>query len=266
MAEEPRVRSGSLFCTIGRMNPPTSGHMRLIEELFEEASKADGRVVLFMSNSTGRDKDKGKDNPMECSDKKEYLEKMIIQFIKRNPELEVPFEIICGNPVVAVFGYVARHRPAEVSIVLGNEEEKVTMGESIRKGFFDASVPRFKKGSDQATIDAATKLASEKTEERRRTYGGINLTLKYMDRPPGSISATMVRRHVTNKNKPGFNALYEGYLEQKNKNGLFMEIQDGMNRIERKFNSNNARNTKKVKTNSTSKPKTKSPPKSRKSS
>lgn len=263
-AEEHRVRSGSLFCTIGRMNPPTSGHMRLIEELFKEASKVGGRVVLFMSSSTGRDKDK--DNPMECSDKKEYLEKMII---KRNPELDVPFEIICGNPVVAVFGYVARHRPAEVTIVLGKEEEKETMGESIRKGFFDAYVPRFKKGSDQATIDAATKLAREKTEERRRTYGGITLTLKYIDRPPNSISATIVRSHVTEKRKNDFNSVYEGYLQQKNKNGLFMKIQNGMNRIERNFNnsnSNNARNTKRAKTNrnSTSKPKTKSP-KSRKS-
>jgi 23S rRNA maturation mini-RNase III len=233
--------------------------MRIIEELFEEASKVGGRVVLFMSSSTGRDKDK--DNPMECSDKKEYLEKMITHFIKS----DVPFEIICGNPVVAVFGYVARHRPKEVTIILGNEEEKVTMGESIRKGFFDAYVPRYKKDSDQATIDAATKLASEKTEERRRTYGGITLTLKYMDRPPDSISATIVRRHVTAKNKAGFNALYEGYLQQKNKNGLFMKIQNGMNRIERNFNnngrnSNNGRKTKKAKTKSASK----SPPKSRK--
>lgn len=75
----------------------------------------------------------------------------------------------------------------------------------------------------------------------------------------------MVRRHVTAKNKAGFNALYEGYLQQKNKNGLFMKIQNGMNRIERNFNnngrnSNNGRKTKKAKTKSASK----SPPKSRK--
>jgi hypothetical protein len=82
----------------------------------------------------------------------------------------------------------------------------------------------------------------------------VTLTLKYMDRPPDSISATMVRRHVTAKNKAGFNALYEGYLQQK--------IQNGMNRIERNFNnngrnSNNGRKTKKAKKSAS-----RSPPKS----
>lgn len=237
-AEEPgsSLRSGRLFCTIGRMNPPTAGHMRVIERLFEQASKVDGNVVIFISESSGGDK--GKENPLLCPNKKIVLEKMIAKMIARNPLFkDVPFEVNCGNPVLSIFGYVARIRPAEVFIILGNEPEKVEMGESIRSGFFDAYVPKFKEGSDQDTIDAAIQLAREKTEKRRQTYGGITLQLEFMDRPPGSISATMVRQYVTSENKPQFKALYNGYLEDINQNRLFTNITEGLNRIKRNATS-----------------------------
>ena len=169
----------------------------------------------------------------------------VIHFLRTYPS----FEVNCGNPVLSIFGYVAKNRPAEVFILLGNEPEKVEMGESIRSGFFDAYVPKFKEGSDQDTIDAAIQLAREKTEKRRQTYGGITFDVKFMDRPPGSISATMVRQYVTSENKPQFKALYNGYLEDINQNRLFTNIKQGLNRI---------------KQNATSKVKSKSPSKTSK--
>jgi hypothetical protein len=243
MAAEFTDRQGHLFCTIGRMNPPTTGHMRVIEELFKSALTVGGHVVVFLSDTSGREKmtladsDLGKipkENPLLCETKRQILLKMVTRFISAYPQFgAVPFEIICGKPVPLLFGYVARTRPEKVSLFLGNEPEKVELGETFRSGFFDEAVPRFTQKDNENQKKEKIQAAIEKTRSRRETYGGIGLSVHFMDRPPGSVSATMVRNYVRAPNKPRFNALYEDYLEQENKNSLFTNIHEGMMRIER---------------------------------
>ncbi len=275
-AEEPR--NGHLFCTVGRMNPPTSGHMRIIEHLFRSALPVGGKVVLFISESTSKEKlsvaqisagKVPKENPLLCEKKKEFLTKMIRRLLDQNTEFsEIPFEIVCGNPVPNMFGYVARKRPEQVHLILGNEPEKVELGETFRSGFFDEVLPKWKDGDSEEKMEEKRRDALEKTRSRQSTYGGMELVLHFMDRPPGSISATMVRNSVKAGNKSGFNVLYD--MEQANKNALFTNIVRGLNRMERELaNSAKGKRSKRnnhenKSANNTKKRKTVSVPRSRK--
>ena len=55
----------SVLFTIGRMNPPTPGHKKLVKQMMEDALKNDIRVVFVNLTSTTGIKD-GKVNPLEC--------------------------------------------------------------------------------------------------------------------------------------------------------------------------------------------------------
>ena len=58
-----------IIFTIGRMNPPTSGHQSLIRAMMEEAVCSNvGVVYVILSSSVDKIK-----NPLKCSRKKELL-------------------------------------------------------------------------------------------------------------------------------------------------------------------------------------------------
>ena len=261
-------RQGILFCTVGRMNPPTSGHMIVIEHMFRSASAVGGHVVVFLSDTSGREKltlaqrNSGKipkENPLPCERKKQMVTKMINRFLALHPDFAVPFEIICGNSVPVLFGYVARTRPKQVVLCLGNEPEKVELWETIRKGFFDDAVPRFTQKDTEEEKREKIQAALAKSESRRQTYGGIVLKPHFIDRPPGSMSATMVRNYVKKGNQATFNTIYEPYLEPENRKALFTNIVNGTRRIEQ----NDQRNAK-IANSKTKTPKTPKTPKTAK--
>jgi hypothetical protein len=86
-----------VYFNIGRMNPPTFGHMRLIQSMVDGASSddVDKVYVILSSNTRYASKD-----PLECEFKKTVVEAMIQQFI--DPK-GVVIEVICipdGNSYV----------------------------------------------------------------------------------------------------------------------------------------------------------------------
>lgn len=63
------TNENSIFLTIGRMNPPTPGHLFVIRTLIEHANDhgiTDVYVLLTTTNNTP-------DNPIVCQDKKSVL-------------------------------------------------------------------------------------------------------------------------------------------------------------------------------------------------
>ena len=57
-----------IIFTIGRMNPPTSGHLKLIQTLMEKALKlGEEKIYIILSHTQDM-----KTNPLSCSIKKTY--------------------------------------------------------------------------------------------------------------------------------------------------------------------------------------------------
>jgi len=232
-------RDGRIICTIGRMNPPTSGHLFLIQTLFEVAVKDNSQVVIFISNSEGRDETK--ENPLLCENKKIYVETMIEMLKGTSPQFqEIPYEVVCGNPFLQLCRIVREKRPEQLNVFLGDEPEKVKLGNSITEEFLGVAKARIKKGANPDEIAAAEEKAREKNEYKKVHYAGISVDVKYLKRV-GGVSATMVRGLVKNKNKDTFNHYYEGVLPEFNKNKLFYNIEQGLERLNRNYPHSNGK-------------------------
>ena len=65
-------KNNSIIFTIGRMNPPTTGHLGMIYQMLEEANKQ-GLHDIFVILSHSQD---NKKNPLLCSEKREFLNSM----------------------------------------------------------------------------------------------------------------------------------------------------------------------------------------------
>jgi len=90
-----------IIFTIGRMNPPTIGHLLLIKELMEEKAQEGhvGNVYIILSRTVN------KKNPLPCETKKGLIEGegairgMITQIKEENPELaNIQVVILCMEP------------------------------------------------------------------------------------------------------------------------------------------------------------------------
>jgi nicotinic acid mononucleotide adenylyltransferase len=93
----------NVIFTIGRMNPPTSGHMHLVEKMILKAIELNASSInIILSDTIDNEK-----NPLECGEKRQLiLEKMIDklkQEMKKSEEEdneridEIQTNIICMN-------------------------------------------------------------------------------------------------------------------------------------------------------------------------
>lgn len=75
------ANNNSVLFTIGRMNPPTPGHKKLIQTMMVEALRNNVPVVFVnLTSTTGLNL--GKMNPLSCKEKKRIVQKMIEQIKK----------------------------------------------------------------------------------------------------------------------------------------------------------------------------------------
>ena len=93
-----KVRETIIF-TIGRMNPPTSGHMKLIQALLHKADDMREKIVYIVLSSTD-DPGKKQTDPLPCEIKKQILETYVIPTAKKtiNPPLkygDIQVEVLC---------------------------------------------------------------------------------------------------------------------------------------------------------------------------
>ena len=197
--EPPRKKT--IIFTIARMNPPTSGHMKLIQTMMEAnlaLSPEDlGHDKIYILLSHTKDNEK---NPLTCSRKRQILEsKGMVQHIKdTNPSLrDIAVNILCMDDLV----------PEECG-----------------------KHPILKHMCNIRLMEQPSEMKLFIGEDRASSYGFIISSLaKYnppilvepvvLARPEGAMSATFMRGLVTSGNK-------EDFIQEAQNNGLTLSDAD----------------------------------------
>jgi hypothetical protein len=79
--------SNTIIFTIGRMNPPTPGHMGLVKTLVERAIQmGENKVGIILSHSVD-----SVNNPLECKEKREFILSGMIDALKQQMKRERRF-------------------------------------------------------------------------------------------------------------------------------------------------------------------------------
>ena len=84
-----QINDSTIIFTIGRMNPPTTGHMKLIKDMMKYAV-SNNIPVVYIILSSATETEKGKTNPLECEEKRFILYGGMIDKIKQDLGYELP--------------------------------------------------------------------------------------------------------------------------------------------------------------------------------
>jgi len=107
--------------TVGRFQPPTTGHKVLIDRVVSEAGP-DGKAYVFVSNA------KGKTNPLTAAEKIPFLMKMFqpsvasqkLHFVDTEDCEQTP---PCGGPPAAYAWIRTKYPDADIVLVAGSDRE-----------------------------------------------------------------------------------------------------------------------------------------------
>ena len=147
------MENGKFIFTVGRMNPPTPGHLLLIEYLIYKAIEEETyQATIFLSRNLELPK-----NPITCPNKKVLLEQMIERnkqfMILQNPEkreqiLRTHLNIICvpddsrsSSPVAFAMGSItgilknSKYSKNKLYLILGEGETEQKTTASFVKTF-----------------------------------------------------------------------------------------------------------------------------------
>ena len=235
-----------------RMNPPTPGHLLVVESMINEALKLGvNRVFVILSNSMDdknpipcsvdtipKPKTKKMEaiiaaNPIDYAFKSEILREMIkvykhTMIVKASSEEDkakisgMIIEIICssGNPFgfigSVLFKYFVEKRVTEVNLFF-------IVGED-RAEFVDRVVDNFKTQDYVKSINAKILPREGMTALIKSGPGETSIS----DIPMEQYSASFVRKLVKNSNKTEFDEVYRPYLKQEQINKLYDTISNGL--------------------------------------
>jgi hypothetical protein len=172
--------SNTIIFTIGRMNPPTPGHMGLIKTLVERAIQmGENKVGIILSHSVDSEK-----NPLECKEKREFILSGLINALKDQMKREGQFPPDKIDEI-------------QVIIVCMDDETPPEFGKHPILKSFNALFSQF--GYEKPTAYLIV------GEDRAIDYGWIQKSLgdkissyqvEPLDRPEGAMSATEMRGYV----------------------------------------------------------------------
>lgn len=160
----------TVLVTIGRMNPPTPGHMKLLEKMFIDAINLNiSRVNVILSSTVDFEK-----NPFECEDKRRLLYEFYEILKDRNPEFnKIDLHVVCMNDGVSdkiIKTPILMYLHEIITQYSNPEKIKLFIGEDRVKSF--------------SWIHGAL----------NKEYGiNIPVEIETISRPPGAISATKIR-------------------------------------------------------------------------
>lgn len=195
--------------TIGRMNPPTPGHKKLIKQMIIDAiSNNIPKITIILSSTTG-----DKKNPLECEEKRMILYNGLLDKIKSEIESETQLDI---NKIKGLYVDVL----CMDDDIPGNTSSSVTKLVNYMLSRFDPIKQknvRIYLGSDEVTKfnwlkdylpDDATWMPPQ----------GVS-------RPPGDISATELR-NLTIRDKDTFMDAMKKLAKEKQKPITLEQIED----------------------------------------
>ena len=197
--------NGPAIFTIGRMNPPTSGHLRLIREMMIIAlDQGQNKIYIILSHTKDNKK-----NPLGCSRKKEILvaEGMIEYLKQANPLLsEIEVDIRCMNETVPKKcdkHVVVLKQVCKIQIDAGNPTHMILIVGADRASSYDWIVKYLNEEKPPVILDIIS-----------------------LDRPEDAMSATSMRSLVLKGDKEEFiKATMTSGLPVENAVSLYAELE-----------------------------------------
>jgi hypothetical protein len=172
--------SNTIIFTIGRMNPPTPGHMGLVKNLIERAIQfGENKVGIILSHSVDSEK-----NPLECKEKREFILSGMIDALKQQMKREGQFSPDKIDEI-------------DVVIVCMDDPTPEEFGKHPILKSFNALFTQFGYEKPHAYLIVG--------QDRATDYGWIEKSLgdkimsyqvEPLQRPEGAMSATEMRGYV----------------------------------------------------------------------
>ena len=177
----------TILFTIGRMNPPTSGHMLLIREMMKQALEKNVKQINILLSATVDNKK----NPLTCGEKRFFLLNFMIHHLRELMKIENPtkreqideiqVKIVCmddvlnpnygKHPILKSIEYILRDL---YSYPRENLKMILMIGEDREKDYF---------------------WIQKSLQERNPP---ITVEILGLDRPEGAMSATYIRQLALN--------------------------------------------------------------------
>ena len=231
----------TIIFSIARMNPPTPGHMFLIETLIREAMDKNVNDVYVILSKTNDNQD----DPIPCPEKINVLsnqalksmiyslkQKMIheagenVELIRKIDRIDV--HTICVpevpratpfTPLIPIIG--SKESIPNVNLILIIGDDRKNMADSITDFFF--------KWPNIFSIDAIILPREEMSEFKAVSKDPAKLdTLDISTVPVNAMSASFVRNIVRNKRRDKFTELYSPWLAEELVDGLYEKIEEGI--------------------------------------
>ena len=236
----------TIIFTSARMNPPTPGHLLLIQRLIQEAirqSVEDVYIILSKSNSDN-------ENPIDCTSKIELLSEsgmknmtseLKLQMISALPENEDKPEISQNINMIQVhYRCVLPHQPSPFSQIGSIINEYKVSGKSDLNLFMIV-------GDDRAnTVDSVADqylfkdehihsinclvLARENMSQYKSMSCVVINSLDISTIHPSAFSASFIRKVVKCGLHHKFIEIYDPYLSHDKINQLYEEILNGLSK------------------------------------
>jgi len=201
--------------TIARMNPPTIGHLKLIENMMEYALSNNEQKIFLILSST-----KDKKNPLECNRKRELLlQKGMVDHVKKNNPKLKDIEVIifcmkddvvseCGTHSILkhICNIIKLDSPSEFELFIGEDRAS---SYSFVNTYLEKQTPPI---SINTHVLSRTEINSTQS---------VNKTMV----TPDNISASFMRKLVTDNNKSLFLSIVEqSGLTKKDGEELYEEL------------------------------------------
>lgn len=175
MALEIPDKKYDIIFTIGRMNPPTTGHIGLINKM-KEMAKMNGLKDIFIILSHSHDISK---NPLSCNTKREFL-----KIMNESSMSDINVHLLCMDD--DIFKQYSSHKVIAPVLYLVNNYNPKKMLMII--------------GEDRGNAYGWIKNILENPENPKP----VGLDFEVLERPEGAMSATFIRSLVRDNNLRDF--------------------------------------------------------------
>ena len=232
----------TIIFTLARMNPPTPGHLYVIQKLIEEGiNKNVNKVYVILSKTNDNN-----ENPIPCSEKinvlgtQEDVAKTMVKAIKEkmilntsNEDLKrkisnMDVESICvpeiprATPFTPLFFIAGEKKDIpDLNLFLVIGDDRANMLDSVTDFFFKwdnvSSV-------DGLILDRPNMGEFKKISSNPQELASLNISQV----PVGALSASFVRNLVKNNMRDKFIELYSPYLDESKIPILYEAILEGL--------------------------------------
>jgi nicotinic acid mononucleotide adenylyltransferase len=229
----------TIIFTLARMNPPTPGHLYLIQTLIYQAiSKNIDKVYVILSKTNDNNQ-----NPITCQEKinvlgepddttktmintlKHKLENETVDTILKSKIANIKVITICvpdqkgATPFTPLIPIVGSLPEANLILIIGDD----------RKNMLDSITDFFFKWDNVHSIAGIILPRQEMSEYKEKSKIPEELDkLNISDVPINAMSATVVRNIVMNHRRDKFTELYSPYLDKDKIPGLYEDILQGV--------------------------------------